>query len=59
MPASPLCTLGMLALRSGWYAGEAWIKSVTDDVTGAYNRRYLLKRLNRGYGEFCPAGGAD
>lgn len=20
-----LCTLGMLALRSGWYAGEAWI----------------------------------
>jgi len=45
-----LCTLGMLALRSGWYAGEAWIKSVTDDVTGAYNRRYLLKRLNEDMG---------
>ena len=44
-----LCTLGMLALRSGWYAGEAWIKSVTDDVTGAYNRRYLLKRLKDVY----------
>lgn len=45
-----LCTLGMLSLKNAWNAGEAWKNFVTDDVTGAYNRRYLLKRLREDMG---------